>query len=252
MAYFLFHLVVVSLLSVVAVIVMLWCRRRIGVDALRHNHEVAGYVYSVIGAIFAVTVALAVDTIHDGYIAAEKNVTYEATQVANLHHLAGWFPDKGGPELKHALSQYLNDVIEKEWPQSAYDMSHKTTFADSHFQQVVYRIRDLSPETIAQQAAYSEMMQRLSSFRDARFSRLHVPTSGLPFPLLIILLFGGLITIGFTMFFAMENPRSQVIIVFAISTMVWGNIMMIYTVHYPYNGLGIAPPIALMEVLKTF
>jgi hypothetical protein len=252
MAYLLFHLAFVGLFSAAAVLVMLWCRRRVGVDALRHNHEVAGYVYSVIGAIFAVTVALAVDTVHDGYIAAERNVTFEATQVANLHHLAGWFPDKGGPAVQNALKQYLQTVIEKEWPHSAYDMAHSPTVADSPFQKVVLSIRDLSPETITQQTAYAEMMQRLSSFRDARFNRLHVPIRGLPLPLLVILLFGGLITIGFTMFFAMENPRSQVIIVFAISAMVWGNIMMIYTVHYPYNGLGIATPFALIEVLKTF
>lgn len=252
MSYLLFHLVVVGLFSAAAVLVMLWCRRRVGVDALRHNHEVAGYVYSVIGAIFAVTVALVVDTVHDGYRTAEKNITYEATQVANLHHLAGWFPTTGGPALQNDLSQYLHAVIEKEWPRSGFDMVRPASVADSNFQQVVHRIRDLNPVTAAQQAAYSEMMQRLSNFRDARFARLHVPSGGLPLPLWIILIFGGLITIGFTMFFAMENPRSQVIIVFSISTMVLGNIMMIYTVHYPYNGLGIAPPTALIEVLKAF
>ena len=62
MSIFLLYIVVVLLLSSVAVVVMLWLRKRIGGETLRRNHEVAGFVYSVVGAIFAVTVALMVTT----------------------------------------------------------------------------------------------------------------------------------------------------------------------------------------------
>ena len=87
---------IILALSVLAVIAMLWFRRRVGTDALRRNHEVAGFVYSVVGAIFAVTVALGADTAHDEYIQAEKVAAAEAIQVANLYQLADWFPQEDG------------------------------------------------------------------------------------------------------------------------------------------------------------
>ena len=78
MQVFVLNCAIILALSVLAVVAMLWFRRRVGTDALRRNHEVAGFVYSVVGAIFAVTVALGADTAHDEYIQAERVAAAEA------------------------------------------------------------------------------------------------------------------------------------------------------------------------------
>ena len=105
MQVFVLNCAIILALSVLAVIAMLWFRRRVGTDALRRNHEVAGFVYSVVGAIFAVTVALGADTAHDEYIQAEKVAAAEAIQVANLYQLADWFPQEDGKLVKGLLLQ---------------------------------------------------------------------------------------------------------------------------------------------------
>ena len=115
MSVFFLYVAIVIVLSSLAVVVMLWLRRRIDGETLRRNHEVAGFVYSVVGAIFAVTVALMVDTVHDEYIASERCASSEAIAAGAIYQLADWFPDSGGKTLQLNLRDYVNAVVGPEW-----------------------------------------------------------------------------------------------------------------------------------------
>ena len=242
MFYFFLNIAVISLLSVSAVMVMLWFRRRFGTEALRRNHEVAGFVYSVVGAIFAVTVALVVDTVHDEYRTAEKFAATEAIQVASIYQLADWFPGNGEVRLKSQLRQYAQAVVEQEWERANRAGEPSAPEAEAAFRDIVTSVRTLTPATIQQQTAYGEMVHRLSALREYRYNRLYGKQSELPFPLWFAVVFGGMITIGFTLFFSMDSPRAQMVLIFFVSALIWSNIMVISQVHYPFNGIDITPP----------
>lgn len=249
MFYFFLNLAVISLLSVVAVLVMLWFRSRVGTESLRKNHEVAGCVYSVVGAIFAVTVALVLDTVHDEYLAAEKHANAEALQVASLYHLAEWFLGNGDVRLQQQLRQYAQLVVEKEWSRANESAGAEAPEAEAAFRAVAFSIRTLVPTTIQQQTAYAEMVQRLYSLREYRYGRLYEKRSEMPFPIWFAVLFGGIVTIGFTLFFSMDSPRAQVVLIFVVSALIWSNILVISQVHYPFNGIDLTPPRALIDWL---
>ena len=97
MMYILQVFLAIIVLAGLSVWLMLYCRNRIGIQKLRMNHEVAGFVYAVVGTIFAVTIALIVDTVHDEYLLAERRVANEAFQLSNLHQLARMVPRKRRP-----------------------------------------------------------------------------------------------------------------------------------------------------------
>jgi hypothetical protein len=242
MFYFFLNIAMISLLSVSAVMVMLWFRRRFGTETLRRNHEVAGCVYSVVGAIFAVTVALVVDTVHDEYRTAEKFAATEAIQVASIYQLAGWFPGNGEIRLKSQLRQYATGVIEKEWARANQAGEPSDAETEAVFRDIVTSVRTLTPTTIQQQTAYGEMIHRLSGLREYRYNRLYGKQSELPFPLWFAVVFGGMITIGFSLFFSMDSPKAQMVLIFFVSALIWSNIMVISQVHYPFNGIDITPP----------
>lgn len=246
---FFLNLALISGLSVSAVMVMLWFRHKVGTESLRRNHEVAGYVYSVVGAIFAVTVALVLDTVHDEYNTAERFAAAEATQIASLYQMADWFPGGGDVRLKQQLRQYAQIVVDKEWNREIHSSKSSVPEAEGAFRDIVTSIRTLAPVTIQQQAAYTEMIQQLSSLREYRDGRLFGRHSSLPFPIWFSVVFGGVITIGFTLFFSMHNPRAQMLLIFFISALIWSNIMVISQVHYPFNGIDITPPRAFIDWL---
>jgi len=252
MSIFLLYIAVVLLLSSLAVVVMLWLRKRIDGETLRRNHEVAGFVYSVVGAIFAVTVALMVDTVHDEYIAGERCASSEAIAVGTLYHLADWFPESGGKALQQNLRDYVNAVVGPEWAGMARATHRPAPEAEAAILAVSATLKTIKPETIQQQAAYTEMMQRFTAMREFRYTRLCGKRYELPFPIGFSVVFGGLVTIGFTLFFSMHNTRAQALLIFFVSAMIWSNIIIISEVQYPFNGIGITPPRALLQMQQRF
>ena len=249
MAFFVIHFTIILIFSLLAVAAMLWIRHRVGTDKLRRNHEVAGFVYSVIGAIFAVTVALVVDTVHDEYLTGERVASTEAIQVAALYQLSGWFPGSGDMELKQNLLQYARNVVNKEWERTVREKDPASPETEAAFQAVVKSVQTLTPATFQQQTVYSEMVRSLSVLREYRYTRLYGRQENLPPPLWIAVILGGAITIGFTLFFSMESRNAHMAVVFALSVLIWSNIIVISQVHYPFNGFGITPPRALIEWL---
>ena len=249
---FFLYVALVILLSSMAVVVMLLLRRRIGGETLRRNHEVAGFVYSVVGAIFAVTVALMVDTVHDEYIASERCAASEAIAVGAIYQMADWFPDSGGKTLQLNLRDYANAVVGPEWAGMARAVHRPAPEAEAAILALSASLKTIKPETAAQQAAYSEMLQRFTALREFRYTRLYGKRYELPFPIWFSVIFGGVITIGFTLFFSMHSTRAQAILIFFVSAMIWCNILIISEVQYPFNGINITQPRAMLQLQQRF
>ncbi len=252
MGIFFAYILIVFALSSLAVVIMLWLRRRVDGDILRRNHEVAGFVYSVIGAIFAVTVALMVDTVHDEYIAAERCAASEAVATGTLYHLASWFPEQDGKPLRQNLRNYVNAVVGPEWARMEQPNNRMAPEAETAFGEISASLRALKPETVQQQAVYQTMIQQFTALQEFRYARLYGKRYELPFPLWFSVIFGGIVTIGFTLFFSMHSTKAQVLLIFFVSAMIWSNIIIISEVHYPFNGIGVTPPRAMLMLQSKF
>ena len=252
MSVFFLYVAIVILLSSLAVVVMLWLRRRISGETLRRNHEVAGFVYSVVGAIFAVTVALMVDTVHDEYISSERYAASEAIAASTIYNLADWFPESGGKALQQNLRDYVNAVVGPEWAGMARAVHRPAPEAETALLAVSATLKSIKPDTAAQQAAYNEMLQRYTQLREYRYTRLFGKRYDLPFPIWFSVIFGGLVTIGFTLFFSMQSTRAQALLIFFVSAMIWSNILIISEVQYPFNGINITPPRAMLQLQHRF
>lgn len=252
MGTFLLYILMVFALSSLAVVAMLLIRRHIGGDALRRNHEVAGFVYSVVGAIFAVTVALMIDTVHDEYMAAEKCAISETIQISTIYTMSDWFPENGGGPLKQKLKKYVDSVVGSEWPRMNNPMNRLASETETAFLEVAVALRAVKPDTVQQQAVYQEMIQRFSSLSEFRYGRVYGSRFDLPFPIWFVVIFGGLITIGFSLFFTMHSTKSQALMIFFVSAMIWSNILIIAEVHYPFNGITVTPPKAMLLLQSRF
>ena len=79
----------------------------------------AGYVYAVIGVIYAVILAQVVIAAWEEYQEARAVADNEANAVLNLARLAQVWPEEDRLKVEDALSAYAEHVVDVEWPTMA-------------------------------------------------------------------------------------------------------------------------------------
>jgi DMSO reductase anchor subunit len=68
--------------------------RRIHLDKLRVNNEVAGFKFATVGVLYAVLLAFAVIVVWEKFADAERTVAKEAGAVATLYRLSGGLDER--------------------------------------------------------------------------------------------------------------------------------------------------------------
>src|SRR5829696_2266665 len=79
-------------------------------------NDVAGFIYAVLGVIYAVLLALVVIATWEEFGRARVTVESEANALAEIFWLAHQLPEPEGRELQELCRSYAEEVVEKEWP----------------------------------------------------------------------------------------------------------------------------------------
>jgi len=104
------------LLSIVGTLLV---RRLIGVEVLERHNEVAGFIYAVIGVVYAVLLGFAAITVWERYDRALASVEQEANDLADLYRDAETFPGDVRAQIERQIRDYVGLAVEKEWPAMA-------------------------------------------------------------------------------------------------------------------------------------
>src|SRR5215217_8675622 len=94
-------------------------RRTVPLDRLARHTDVVGYVYAVIGVIYAVILAQVVIAAWQEYQDARAVADDEANAVLNLARLAQVWSDEDRERVEEAVSAYAQHVVDVEWPDMA-------------------------------------------------------------------------------------------------------------------------------------
>jgi len=81
----------------------------------QHN-EVAGFLYAVVGVVYAVLLALLVVAVWQQYQKANETEESEANAVAEIAWLAHRLPEPEHHELQEDARSYAQEVVDEEWP----------------------------------------------------------------------------------------------------------------------------------------
>jgi len=84
---------------------------------------VAGFIYAVIGVVYAVLPGFAAITVWERYDRAQASVEQEANDLADLYRDAETFPANVRTQLKDQIRDYVRLVVQKEWPAMAVGKS---------------------------------------------------------------------------------------------------------------------------------
>ena len=90
----------------------------VGLDRLRRNNQVAGFIFATVGVLYAVLLGFAVIITWEKF-SKGNIVAQEAAAVTTLYRLADGIGGDPGAALRGSLIQYVDATIAEDWPAMA-------------------------------------------------------------------------------------------------------------------------------------
>lgn len=200
---------------------------------VRHN-DVAGFVASLVGVIYAVLLSFVVVVVWQEYDGSTQVAQKEASAVADIYHLSYGLPARDADTLRHQLARYINDMIDKEWPAMQEGTVSLSTERDGHA--ILRTIMTFKPSGSAQDQIRSQAITEVQTLFDARRERRSENETSLPRILWFTLVLGAVVTIGFTYFFGMESARFQITMTAGLTLVVAMMFVLIVELDFPFRG----------------
>jgi len=209
-------------------------RRRVALETLQEQHEVAGIAFAVLGGLYGIILAFVLVLSWERFEEARNNVELEANALGDLHFHAGGFSEPTRTNLRGAIADYLDSVIHDEWAQlnqgRLSEETQKLYFA------AWSSILASKPSQSWEVALYQVTLDRLDDLGDARRHRLIYARSGLPDVIWYFLVFFAIATVGFTYFFGMRRLWPQAIITAVLTATIGYTLVLIKETQTPFAG----------------
>ncbi len=214
---------------------LLITRKFIHHSILKLHNDVAGFMFSTLGVIYAVLLAFVVLVVWEEYNDAKKIAESEGSYAFALYRDVSLYPDSTiALKLRREFKDYAKAVIHKEYP--AMKEMKVDTKTIVMFRDFFYEMKKINPQTAQEQIIYSEIMDNLNTIAEYRALRMLNSKSSVPSAVWIAIIIGGLITIGFTFLFGTENFKAQMFMSICLSTLVALVIFVIIELQYPFSG----------------
>ncbi len=231
----LFGIAVVGGAVLFASLGVLLVRNSVTQGRLKSNHEVAGYLLSIVGTLYSVLLGLIVVDTQAKYQQAKEMTQQEADSCLDLFHLAYTMPVDTRKKLHGHLQEYMRLVDEDEWEAATDDGS----FAESarhEFRQIWWTIVDFEPQTGREQNSYQNILDEMQDLSDGRRFRIQKAKAGLPEIMWGVLIAGGSLTVLFTYMFEVEDAKAQVFMTALVALALSLNVLLVALFSNPYKG----------------
>jgi Protein of unknown function (DUF4239) len=239
---------VVGLSVLLAVAGLAVVQRLVPVQVREAHITATGTIYAALYVMFGVSVGFSLLLVWQQYDAAQKAAESEAAHVEELYRIAGGFPEPDRGRVQEKAVSYARVVVGEEW--SLMREGRTSTRAGDLADELRDGIQDFEPRTEAAQALRSEGLAQLDDLDEFRALRLLEVREGLPRILWVVLIVGGVLTVGFTFLFGMENPWMHIAAVAALAGIISLILYTIAVLDYPFNGEVRVGPEAFELVLR--
>ena len=240
----------VGLASLVAMAGPVFVRRRVSLDRLSTNNEVAGFKFATVGVLYAVMLAFAVIVVWERFNDAENAVAQEAGAAATIYRLADGIGAEPRAALRDELTGYINALIAEDWP--AMERGGASPVATRALDGVYAAVLTYSPSDGRGTTVLTEILQQIDLLTQTRRARGVMASGIVPGVVWLVLLGGAVLTIGFTLFFGTENLRAQSLMTGVLSVLIFSALLIIVAIDHPFAGSVKVRPEALSTVLEDF
>jgi Protein of unknown function (DUF4239) len=224
----------------------------------KEHNDVAGFIYAVLGVIYAVLLALVVIAVWEEFGRARVTVESEANALAEIFWLAHQLPEPEGRELQELAHSYAEEVVDEEWPlmeqgrTPQMENTQETSRGWVLIDDIRATVQGYEPRTAAGEELYAEGLDQVQRLADARRARLVQAEEGLPTVLWVVLIAGGIVVVGFAYLFGLDNTGAQALMVVALAGVIALGLFTIAAMEHPFSGGARVSPEAFELVLNRF
>ena len=239
-----------ALLTLIAMSGPLLVRRRISLERLSTNNEVAGFKFATIGVIYAVLLGFAVLTVWGKWADAETSVGMESGAAVSVFRLAKGIDGETSTAIRARMEEYLRAAIEADWP--AMQQGHGSPEVTRALTNVYEALWQYQPKDARGAVVVAELLRQLDLLGQARRARLVMAAGIVPGVVWLVLFGGAVVTIGFTLLFATQNLRHQVVMTGGLSLLIFATLLVIIAIDHPFAGSVSVESTPLAVVLADF
>jgi Protein of unknown function (DUF4239) len=216
--------------------------------ALAEHNEIAGFVFAVVGVIYAVLLAFLAVGAWEHLQNADEQTYDEAARLIVVYRKCDAFPQSHA--LRSELRAYVSEIVNRDWTMMRYgEIDERVIDMGEH---IAFQLRRLPVKTMAQQNEHAAMVASMDQALIDRDSREAVANMGIGVFLWGILFAGAFFTVVFSYLFAYRNTWSLVGIVGLLAAMVALVLYLVAAVDYPFQGEIRVGPDAFEHALHVF
>jgi Protein of unknown function (DUF4239) len=240
----------VCLFVLISVGGLLLVQRLVPIEVRQRQNDVAGFIYAVLGVAYAVLLGLMVIAVWEQWDAAKAIVDDEASELAEIYWIAHQLPQPEGRHIQELAHSYAEVVVDEEWQLMAQGEFSPKAWAT--IDEIRDSIQSLHASNDDQLLLDQQALERVHGLADARRDRLLAAEEGLPAIMWVVLIGGGLIVVGFTYLFGMENNITHILMVAALALIISSVLFTVASLNYPFRGDVHIGPDAFEQILWRF
>lgn len=228
------ELLIVIIVALCAAGIHYAVRQRFPYERLRKHNDVAGFLFSVVGVIYAVVLGFVVVVAWEKYDATVANANTEVAAVSDLYRSVATFPAPLRHLVRRELHHYIDVIINDEWP--AMEHGHQPMADLDILENVAADIETYDPVTSNQHDAHAIALGQIDRLFDARRLRILEMLPSVPGLLWFALVAGALATLGFAYLFGVEDRGPQMIMTAILAGVITILFIVIYEFDFPFGG----------------
>jgi hypothetical protein len=143
---------------------------------------------------------------------------------------------------------YAERAVAKEW--SLMKEGRSSSRIEANLKELRRSVQGYEPRTDAQNALYAEALAEVGELEENREFRLLAVDEGIPYMVWVVLIVGGVLTVGFTYLFGMESARLHAVAVAGLTILISLILHAIGVLDYPFNSGVRVQPDAFEQVLR--
>src|SRR5215204_1963207 len=226
-------------------------QRLVPSEKRQQHNDVAGFLYAVIGVVYAVLLALLVIAVWEQYQKANETVEGEADSVADIAWLAHRLPEAERYQLQEHARSYAQEVVDEEWPlmEQGIEGQRGTPEAWNLIDDMRATLQDFEPSTAAEQNVHAEGLDQIDRLGDDRRIRFVAAEESIPGVLWAVLVFGAVVAVGFTYLFGLRNSWAHRLMVMSLTAVIVLVLFTIGVMEHPFSGGASIEPEAFELIL---
>jgi hypothetical protein len=210
-------------------------QRRLRSELLRRHNDVAGFLFSAVGILYAVVLGFVVVVVWQKYDGAVANVETEVDAVGDLYHVVDAYPPLLRREIRTGLVGYVTTVVRLEWPAMARDAEVPEDGA-VELNRISYAVDTFTPRNLKEFAAQQAAIANGQRLFDARRARLIEAVPAVPPVLWFALIAGAGGMVAFCYFFGVENRPMQLMMTAILVGLIGILFVVIEEFSTPFSG----------------